>query len=97
MLESIKLTYQPRCCSSIFTSFEKLIDVNLFIDMYFFIFVIQINPTCGTYVLQSLQGHFLVTHFLSFAPEVLSVLEPFTSFGKISQIYGAKSETNSVP
>ena len=42
---------------SIFTIFEKHIALNLLNDMYFSIFVIQINPCCCKHVLQSLQGH----------------------------------------
>ena len=78
--------------------FEKLIDVNLFNDIYFFlIFAIQINPTCSTYSLQSLQGHSLGTHFFGFCFGSIESFRTFYLFCQIIQIFGAKSETNSVP
>ena len=33
--DNMKFTYQQRCCNSILTNFEKLIDVSLFNDVYF--------------------------------------------------------------
>ena len=64
--------------------------------MYSFI-VSQINPTCDTYVLQSLQGHSRGTQFLIFNLNAFSVSEFLISFGKMSHIFGAKKETDSVP
>ena len=55
-------TYELWCYSSIYTIFEKLIDVNLFNNMYFLISVISINPSCGTCV-SSLQGILVETIF----------------------------------
>ena len=55
-------TYELWCYSSIYTIFEKLIDVNLFNNMYFLVSVISINPSCGTCV-SSLQGILVETIF----------------------------------
>ena len=96
IVDNINFTYKSRCYNSIFTNFEKLLDVNLFTDMYFLIFVVQINPACSTYILQSLQGHSRGTHFLNFALKLLSILESFIFFRKISQIFGAKNEIDLV-
>ena len=51
--------------------------------MYNFI-VSQINPTCDTYVLQSLQGHSRGTQFLIFNLNAFSVSEFLISCGKMS-------------
>ena len=64
--------------------------------MYNFLFS-QINPTCDKYVLQSLQGHSRGTQFLIFNLNDISVSEFLNSFGKMSHIFGAKKETDSVP
>ena len=50
-------------------------------------FATQINPTCGTYVLQS---------HLIFLLKISRDLESFISFGKMSHIFGAKKETISL-
>ena len=57
----------------------------------------QINPTCDKYVLQSLQGQSRGIQFLIFNLNAISVSEFLNSFGKISHIFGAKKETDSVP
>ena len=64
--------------------------------MYNFI-VSQIDPTCDTYVLESLGGHSRGTQFLIFNLVAFSVSEFLISFGKISHIFGARKETDSVP
>lgn len=51
----ITFTYEPRCHNNVFTNFEKLIDVNLLNDMFFLIFVFQVDPRRSRYTLQSLQ------------------------------------------
>lgn len=76
------------------TNFEKLVDANLFSNVYFFYFRIQINPTCGMHVLQGLSRGI---HFLILALKVLSLSESIISFGKVSKIFGSKKETDSVP
>ena len=58
------------------------------------IFTTQINPTCSTYVLQSLQGH---SDFFLFLLKISRNSESFMSFGKMFHIFGAKKETVSVP
>ena len=55
------------------------------------------KPTCGTYVLQSLQGHSDGIHFFIFLLKISRDSEPFMSFGKMSHIFGAKKGTVSVP
>ena len=73
---------------------KKGLDVNLLSDMYSFLAIAsQVNPTCNTYVSQSLQGHSWGTQFLISALNVFSVSEFFISFGKMSRI---KKETDSV-
>ena len=54
------------------------------------IFTIQINPTCDTYLSQSLQRRSHGNHFLIFLLKILRDSESFISFGKISHIFGAK-------
>ena len=61
------------------------------------IFTTQINPTCGTYVLQSLQWHSDGIHFFIFLLKISRDSESFMSFGKMSHIFGAKKGTVSVP
>ena len=56
-----------------------------------------INSTCGTYVLQSLQGHSDGIQFLIFPLKISRDSESFMSLGKMSHIFGAKKETVSVP
>ena len=63
--------------------------------MYNFI-VSQINTTCDTYVLQNLQGHSRGTQFLTVNLNAFSVSKFLISFGKMSHIFGAKNETDSV-
>ena len=76
----------PRCAPTIMTfqkhflNLEKLIGINFFSNIYFLIFVSQINPTCSTHLLQSLG-----THFLNFVLKVQSVSESFISFVKMSR------------
>ena len=60
------------------------------------IFTTQINPTCRTYVLQSLQGHTDGIYFLIFLLKISRDLESFVSFCKMSHIFGAKKETISL-
>ena len=63
--------------------------------MYSFI-VSQINPTCDTYVLQSLEGHPRGAQFLIFNLNAFSISEFLISFGKMCHNFGAKKETDSV-
>ena len=79
----ITFTYEPRCHNNVFTNFEKLIDVNLLNDMFFLIFVFQVNPRRSRYTLQSLQRK---PFFWFFALKVSSVSEFFISFQKIFQL-----------
>ena len=67
IVDNVEFTYQPRFYNNVFTNFEKLIDVNFFSNMYFLIFIIQINSTCGTHVLQGLQGRSRGSYFLILA------------------------------
>ena len=62
-----------------------------------FDFTTQINPTCRTYVLQSLQGHTDRIYFLIFLLKISRDLESFISFGQMSHIFGDKKEIASVP
>ena len=61
------------------------------------IFTTQINPTCSTYVLRRLQGYSDGIHFLIFLLKISRDSESFTSFGKMSHIFGAKKQIFSVP
>ena len=45
------------------------------------------NPTCGTYILQSLKKDTRGNHFSIFALKVLSVSKSFISFGKMSHCF----------
>ena len=74
-----------------YTIIEKITDVNL-VNNIFLIFTIQINPTCGTFVSQSLQRHSYGTHFLIFLLKVSRDPELFTSFSKMCHIFGAKTK-----
>ena len=67
IVDNVEFTYQPRFYNNVFTNFEKLIDVNFFSNMYFLIFIIQINSTCGTHVFQGLQGRSRGSYFLILA------------------------------
>ena len=54
------------------------------------IYTTQINTTCGTYVLQSLQGHSDGIPFFLFLLKISRNSESFMSFGKMSHIFGVK-------
>ena len=81
-------TYQPWCNDIIFTRTKMLIDVNLFRDVCFLILAFKINSTCGIH--RKSASAFQWKPFWIFVLKVLSVWEPFISFGKMFKFFELK-------
>ena len=73
IVDNVEFTYQPRFYNNVFTNFEKLIDVNFFSNMYFLIFIIQIN----SHVLQGLQGRSRGSYFWFWLNLIFACLENY--------------------
>ena len=94
-LHNYQYQYISWCYTSIFTIIKKIIEVNLVNDIYLWFSLI--NPTCGAYVLQSLQGHSHWIHFFAFLLKISRASESFIAFDKMSYIFGTKKGTVLLP
>ena len=67
------------------------------IYIYIYISTSYINPTWVSPQGHSLQGHSTGTHFFIFPLTIWRVSKSFISLGKISHIFGAKDDVDSMP